>query len=97
MKIFLSALESNPNFLSPDCWLNRLDEMPFRLKWNLCSFFYLLRGKQCRERAKIILNNSELVLIDSGAHSFQKGARVDWKQYTEQYAEFIKQNNPQIF
>ena len=30
------------------------------------------------------------MLVDSGAHSFQKGKKVDWDKYTEDYAEFIK-------
>lgn len=29
-------------------------------------------------------------MIDSGAHSFQFGAKVDFEQYTREYAEFIK-------
>lgn len=37
-----------------------------------------------------IRDNSEEILIDSGAHSFQKGVKVDWLKYTQQYAEFIK-------
>jgi len=31
-----------------------------------------------------------LLLVDSGAHSFQKGLKVDWEKYTDEYAEFIK-------
>ena len=29
-------------------------------------------------------------MIDSGAHSFQKGKKVDWIKYTYEYADFIK-------
>lgn len=52
------------------------------------SFYYL---KQ--DVFETILQKSEQVLIDSGAHSFQKGVKVDWKQYTEKYAEWIRQND----
>lgn len=40
--------------------------------------------------AEFIRDNSEEILIDSGAHSFQKGKKVNWDDYTKEYAEFIK-------
>lgn len=40
--------------------------------------------------AETIRGSSELVMIDSGAHSFQKGKKVDWVRYTSEYAAFIK-------
>lgn len=93
MKIFLSGLESNTTFFD-DCWLNRLDEMPFKLKWNLCSYFYARGNTGKAKKAQIIRDNSELMLIDSGAHSFQKGVKhgrnIDWEKYTREYADFIK-------
>jgi hypothetical protein len=30
-------------------------------------------------------------MIDSGAHSFQKGVHVDWESYTHEYARFIRE------
>ena len=51
------------------------------------SFFYL---KNKYELAQFIKENSELVIIDSGAHSFQKGKKVDWDKYTREYAKFIQ-------
>lgn len=89
MKIFLSALESNTTFFD-DCWLNQLDKLPFKLKWNLCSYFYIRGNSGKAKKGLMIRDLSELVMIDSGAHSFQKGVRVDWKKYTEEYANFIK-------
>jgi len=77
MKIFLSAIE-NGNY---DLILQR------PLLWNLMSYYYI-KGKYnlaCEVRDK-----SELILIDSGAHSFQKGKKVDWDKYTQEYANFIK-------
>ena len=93
MKIFLSGLESNTS-LFDDCWVNRLDKMPFKLKWNLCSYFYARGNTGKAKKAAIIRDNSELMLIDSGAHSFQKGVKhgrnIDWEKYTRQYAEWIQ-------
>lgn len=80
MKIFLSALEASPEF-------EKIDKEILKYKNNLMSFYYL---KNNIERAIKIRNKSELILIDSGAHSFQKGKKVDWVEYTKQYAEFIK-------
>lgn len=37
------------------------------------------------------------MLIDSGAHSFQKGKKVNWDEYTQRYADWIKKHdNPKI-
>lgn len=80
MKVFLSALEASPEF-------EKIDKEILKYKNNLMSFYYI---KNKIERAIKIRNKSELVLIDSGAHSFQKGKKVDWDKYTEQYTEFIK-------
>lgn len=80
MKIFLSALDTKNAtfFIEHGCssW-----------KWNLLSYF------QFRKRTsefELIRDHSEEILIDSGAHSFQKGKQVDWFAYTKEYAEFIK-------
>lgn len=89
MKIFLSALESALSIGGGYNWLTNLDKMPFKLKWNLMSYYYL-RSKNRLVSAELIRDNSELVMIDSGAHSFQKGARVDWNSYTREYVNFIK-------
>ena len=51
------------------------------------SYFYL---RNHSDNAEFIRDNSELLLIDSGAHSFQFGKKVEWEQYTKQYAEWIK-------
>lgn len=59
-----------------------------KFKYNLMSFFYIQdRNYEFVEKLR---DKSELILVDSGAHSFQKGKKVDWEQYTRQYAEFIK-------
>lgn len=88
MKIFLSALENAQTAGKPNRPIAQiLVESGIKMKWNLMSYFYI-KGKV--ELAEYIRDNSQEVLIDSGAHSFQKGKKVDWVEYTKQYAEFIK-------
>lgn len=87
MKIFLSALENaTANGGKPiACSLN---EKGIKLKWNLMSYYYIRKQKETL--ANYIRDNSENILIDSGAHSFQFGAKVNFLEYTKEYAEFIK-------
>lgn len=89
MKIFLSALENQSCGKSDG---NRqlayiLKEHGVPMKYNLMSYFYVRNGNGI---AEYIRDNSELIMIDSGAHTLQKGKKVDWMAYTESYAEFIK-------
>lgn len=89
MKIFLSALEnaqmSKSEGIEPIAAALVRDGV--KMKYNLMSYFYI-RGKE--PLAEFIRNNTEEILIDSGAHSFQKGKLVDWDTYTRQYADFIR-------
>lgn len=88
MKIFLSALENGAtcsNSKKPLAYYFK--EKNVKMKYNLMSFFYI-RNKT--ELANFIKENSEEILIDSGAHSFQKGKKVDWEKYTYEYADFIR-------
>lgn len=93
MKIFLSSLEGNTSY-NADCWLCNLDKLPFKLKWNLVSYFYVRGNSGKAKKGLLIRDNSELILVDSGAHSFQKGAKrgrgIDWEKYTRQYAQWIQ-------
>lgn len=77
MKIFLSALENGNHEL--------IIKQP--MLYNLMSFYYI---KNKIQLAETIRDHSKLIMIDSGAHSFQKGTKVDWVEYTKKYAEFIK-------
>lgn len=81
MKVFLSGLEASGEF-------HQINEIIPKYKYILCSFYYI---KQ--DIFETILNKSELMIIDSGAHSFQKGKKVDWVEYTKKYAEWIKNND----
>lgn len=88
MKIFLSALENGSTcYDSGKPLAHYFVESGIPMKWNLMSYYYV---KGNPELAEYIRDHSELVMIDSGAHSFQKGKKVDWVEYTKQYAEFIR-------
>ena len=78
MKIFLSAIEGNLDLVK------KIGKMNF----NLMSY-YGIRKK--RDTANYIRDNSKEIMIDSGAFSFQRGKKVDWLEYTKEYAEFIKE------
>lgn len=87
MKIFLSALENGATCCDGEPLAHYFVRSGLKMRWNLMSYFYI---KNNFELAEYIRSHSEEVLIDSGAHSFQKGKKVDWVQYTKDYAEFIR-------
>lgn len=79
MKIFLSAVEGS--------YSDKILQVMPKDAWNLISFYY---AKKNLKKVAEIKNRSELMLVDSGAHSFQKGAKVEWDSYTDEYCQFIK-------
>lgn len=87
MKIFLSALENAQASGKNGVPVAYLLAKKFKMNYNLMSFYYM---KNKLKLAKFIRDNTKEIMIDSGAHSFQKGKKVDWDLYTEQYADFIK-------
>jgi hypothetical protein len=85
MKVFLSGLESSEK--------NIIDPMIARgeqFDYCLSSYFYACKKKDFIDKLKLI---SKEILIDSGAHSFQKGKKVNWVEYTKKYAEWITKND----
>lgn len=89
MKVFLSALENSQASGKGSTPVARLMvDSGIKMKYNLMSYYYI---KNKIELANFIRDNTEEILIDSGAHSFQKGKKVDWDTYTQQYANFIKE------
>lgn len=97
MRIFLSAVENgsrrklfsqNWDFIERNARSisHSIAKTPFL--WNLMSYYYL---QSDLDHACRIRDNSDLVLIDSGAHSFQKGKKVAWEDYTHDYARFIRE------
>lgn len=89
MKIFLSSLESGGGFKKPLAE-NFKDLGLTHFKWNLLSFYYICQADKDLTVANYLKTHSDEILIDSGAHSFQKGKKVDWFDYTHKYADFIK-------
>lgn len=88
MKVFLSALENaQASGVGAPPIAKVLVKQGIKMKYNLMSYYYI---KNKIELAEFIRNNTELIMIDSGAHSFQKGKKVDWNKYTQEYANFIK-------
>lgn len=94
MKIFLSAIEGGSSCKDDGQYMfidYILKEKPnLKMKWNLVSYYYIRRAPKTFEKIK---KHTELLLVDSGAHSFQKGTKVDWVEYTKEYADFIKKND----
>ena len=95
MKVFLSALENGATCADSGKPLaHYFVENGIKFKWNLMSYYYI---RNQYELAEYIKKHSEEILIDSGAHSFQKGKKVDWIEYTKKYAEFIKKyDSPKV-
>lgn len=102
MKLFLSAVEQGPEKQAVKMLMDR--GVPMR--WNLISYYYARQDVAFCER---IRDHSEGIMVDSGAHSFQhalqgkfkdptKQKKVDWEQYTRDYAAFIKKfDRPNVY
>lgn len=80
MKIFLSSLENGSK---------ELIQQRSHFRWNLISYYYSRKSNY--KLAEMIRDKSELILVDSGAHTLQKGTKVDYFKYTREYAQFIKE------
>ena len=83
MIVYGSAIESTV----PASVLDKLRQ-DGKLQHLLISYYYLRKNKGFKW-----LNDIEDLIIDSGAHSFQKGAHVDWVSYTHEYAKWIREND----
>lgn len=86
MKIFASGFEglkSEGVYFSEYCL-----EKSIPLRNILMSYYY---ARNHMGNAIRIRDNSDLVLIDSGAHSFQFGKKVSFDEYTQEYARFIRE------
>ena len=82
MKIFISGIDTGVS----GTHISQIDKM----KWNLVSYYYMRKHDDLFNELK---DRSETMIIDSGAHSFQKGKKVEWLQYTKDYAEWIVKND----
>lgn len=96
MKIFLSAMDSTDtekSLLSP--YFSKEQNITKSIlnnqfsKYNLMSFYYINKKKD-RYFVDAVKEVSELMLIDSGAHTFQFGKKIDFNDFLNKYIEFIK-------
>lgn len=77
MKIFLSGTENITNFID------------YKMKFNLNSFFYARKNIPLFKKVR---DNTELLLVDSGAFSFLTGNHnINWDKYVDEYIEFIQE------
>lgn len=86
MKMMLSGF--NDDVIGSKPYLNLTEDVNPNppLLWNLCSYYYM-RGNNYA--GTLVRNNSREIMVDSGAFSFQQGARTNFDQYTKDYADFI--------
>lgn len=87
MKIFLSSGEGSA-FMGIKKILDDQTRADPKLLWNLVSYYYCQKNTATAETLR---DNSRLLMVDSGAHSFQGGKKVDWLEYTRRYAAFIRE------
>jgi hypothetical protein len=85
MRIFLSGIEGQ----DLKTW-EKIDPS-YELGWVLTSYFYAQGLKA--QQLDTIIDRSSLLMVDSGAHSFQKGKRVEWDDYTQRYGKWIEQHD----
>ena len=83
MKVFLSGIESSEKTIIDEYIKNGE-----KIDYCLTSFYYLRKKEVLKNKLFDFANE---IIVDSGAHSFQKGKKVNWIEYTRQYAEFIKE------
>jgi hypothetical protein len=88
LRIFLSALENNQ-----DCVLDYCEDNGIRIPFGLVSYYYIQKNKKGKHVWERIKGLCDQIMVDSGAHSFQKGTVVNWDEYTKNYADFIKQED----
>lgn len=82
MRVFLSGLEAETSEI-----FDRLEREHETTPSALMSYYYIRQNPTAFERC---LKLSGEMIIDSGAHSFQKGKVVDWESYTQEYADWIR-------
>ena len=84
MKIFLAGSEN-------DIIFDYVEKNNLEMHYHLFSYYYLSQKKKFYNR---LLNNKHRfknILIDSGAHTFHTAKNIDFKSYTENYANWIEE------
>lgn len=70
MKVFLSGIESSEKTIIDD-YINNNEQIDYCLT----SFYYLRKKDNLKNK---LHQFAKEIIVDSGAHSFQKGKKVDW-------------------
>lgn len=82
MKIFLAGTYSE----------NKNAEDVLQSMYNLESFYYIKPWQY------EMVHRSKMFLLDSGAFTFfSSGKKIDWDEYIEKYANFIKEHDVSYF
>ena len=87
MKMMLSGSNDDTIGMKPYLRLTEDINPNPPLLWNLCSYYYM-RGNEYA--GTLVRNNSREIMVDSGAFSFQMGAKGNYDTYVKEYAEFIE-------
>jgi len=85
MKVFLSGMESSEKTI-----IENLIKNNEKINYLLTSYFYIRKNPDLFKKFKKVANE---ILVDSGAHSFQFGKKVEWDKYTTEYSNWIKEND----
>lgn len=88
VNIYLASADQHSKFILP--LIRKLGYCYY----NLFSFYYL-SNKTLLKNYLELTDYSINTLVDSGAHSFQKGTKVNFNQFLKDYGKFIQQtDNP---
>lgn len=80
MRIYMAVMEGCVDYIA--------DKVPDDyIECGLISYWYI---KDNEKKMKSIIRACKRIIIDSGAHSIQHGAKTDLDAYTKRYAAFIK-------
>ena len=89
MKIYLAGSENQ-------CLLDYVIPNKIHTYNHLFSYYYISKKNILNEYLKF-RDLSDLILIDSGAHTFHTAQNIDFEKYTYDYADFIKKtDNPKV-
>ena len=84
MLIFLSGSENNVIF-------DYMENNNIEMYYHLFSYYYLSQNNKIYNRLLKNKDNFRSILIDSRAHTFHTAKNLDFKKYTENYANWIEE------
>lgn len=75
------------------CFVKWFKQSKIKNKNQLFSYYYLAHTKAYMDGFDLFKTRTERILIDSGAHTFHTAKNINFKQFTENYADFIKKKD----